>query len=129
MRRGGRCWSGGSTPCPDWRPGRHLRRGRGEPPPGSLDRVYGDDGTPFDPPDPDPRGLRLAGARIGGPLDLEHLETSVVVDLHSCEFDDEIMVRDARIPSLVLVDCVLRNATGTALNAQRLVARRRLHRL
>lgn len=32
-----------------------LRRGRGEPPPGSLDRVYGDDGVPYDPPDPDPR--------------------------------------------------------------------------
>lgn len=33
----------------------HLRRGRSDPAPGSLDRIHGDDGTPFDPPDPDPR--------------------------------------------------------------------------
>ena len=33
----------------------HLRRRRGEPPTTSLDRPQGDDGAPFDPPDPDPR--------------------------------------------------------------------------
>ena len=33
----------------------HLRRGRSEPPPGSLERAHGEDGAPFDPPDPDPR--------------------------------------------------------------------------
>ncbi len=33
----------------------HLRRGRSDPPHGSLDRIHGDDGAPFDPPDPDPR--------------------------------------------------------------------------
>lgn len=33
----------------------HLRRGRSDPSPGSLDRIHGDDGAPFDPPDPDPR--------------------------------------------------------------------------
>ncbi|AMV40724.1 RNA polymerase sigma factor [Planctomyces sp. SH-PL62] len=33
----------------------HLRRGRGEPPPTSIDRARGDDGAPFELPDPDPR--------------------------------------------------------------------------
>ena len=33
----------------------HLRRTRGEPAPASLDRPQGEDGCPFDPPDPDPR--------------------------------------------------------------------------
>lgn len=32
-----------------------LRRVRSDPAPGSLDRIHGTDGTPFDPPDPDPR--------------------------------------------------------------------------
>lgn len=33
----------------------HLRRQRSDPPPSSLDRIHGDDGSPFDPPDADPR--------------------------------------------------------------------------
>jgi RNA polymerase sigma-70 factor (ECF subfamily) len=33
----------------------HLRRGRNAPVPGSLDRIHGEDGSPYDPPDPDPR--------------------------------------------------------------------------
>jgi RNA polymerase sigma-70 factor (ECF subfamily) len=33
----------------------HLRRGRNGPALGSLDRIHGDDGGAYDPPDPDPR--------------------------------------------------------------------------
>lgn len=33
----------------------HLRRRRNDPTPGSIDRVHGEGGSPYDPPDPDPR--------------------------------------------------------------------------
>ena len=38
--------------------------------------------------DPDPRGLRLRGARISGPLDLENLTTEVDFELKDCLLEE-----------------------------------------
>ncbi|WP_369254302.1 hypothetical protein [Streptomyces sp. R35] len=72
--------------------------------------------------DPDPHGLRLRGARITGPLDLENLTTSVALELYSCLLTEGLVASDAHLPVLVLADCLLEHPDQPPLNAQRLTA-------
>jgi len=55
--------------------------------------------------DPDPRGLRLRGARIQGVLDLEQLVTDVSLELADCLIEDGIRAHDARLRGLWLHRC------------------------
>jgi hypothetical protein len=75
-------------------------------------------------PDPDPHGLRLRGARIAGPLDLENLTTSVGVELHDCLLGEGLVARDAKLPFLVLSGCRLGRPAQPPLDADRLTATR-----
>ena len=56
-------------------------------------------------PDPDPRGLRLRGARITGRLDLENLTTDVNLELEECLLEEGVLTRDARLASVILAGC------------------------
>jgi hypothetical protein len=56
---------------------------------------------------PDPRGVRLRGARITGTLDLTHVEAAVGMQLWGCCFDQPVLLRGAHLPWLSLTDsCV-----------------------
>jgi hypothetical protein len=50
----------------------------------------------------DPRGLRLRGARIIGPLDLARLVPVTGLELSSCAVDELVSLRGARLPWLTL---------------------------
>lgn len=52
--------------------------------------------------EPDPRGIRLRGARISGELDLSYINTTTGLFLVSCYLDQEIQLRDTHLPRLVL---------------------------
>jgi len=71
-------------------------------------------------PEPDPHGLRLRGARIAGQLDLEHLTTSVAVELRDCLLDQGLVASNARLPALVLSGCRLEHPSQPPLEAQEL---------
>ncbi|HEY3608875.1 MAG TPA: hypothetical protein VGL06_15335, partial [Pseudonocardiaceae bacterium] len=71
---------------------------------------------------PDPRGLRLKGARITDRLDLENITTTVALELESCLLVGGINARGAQLRDLSLVDCVIVAAAGPAVDAQRLSA-------
>jgi hypothetical protein len=70
--------------------------------------------------DPDPRGLRLRGARIVGRLDLENLSTAVALELHGCYLPEGLVARDASIPGLTVDDCLLEHSGEPPLAADRL---------
>jgi hypothetical protein len=57
--------------------------------------------------DPDPRGLRLRGARIRGRLDLDNLTTTVKLTLLDCLLDEGITAEAAHLPGLSLRRCLL----------------------
>ena len=61
----------------------------------------------------DPRGLRLAAARISGTLDLDRLASVVGIELSGCAFDEPVTMRGARLPWLTLFGTQL-----PALNAE-----------
>lgn len=88
--------------------------------------------------DPDPRGIRIRGARITGRLDLENVTSDVGLELIDCIIEDGIHAYGAKLPQLGLVGCLvigevnlggahlgllncegatLRNANGSALYA------------
>ncbi len=70
--------------------------------------------------DPDPRGLRLRGARISGPLDLENLTTEVDFELKDCLLEEGLIARDARLFTLGLTGCQLEHPAEPPLDAARL---------
>jgi hypothetical protein len=55
--------------------------------------------------DPDPRGLRLRGARIRGRLDLDLVDTTVALELVDCLLDHGVTAEQAHIPVLRLRRC------------------------
>jgi hypothetical protein len=67
--------------------------------------------------DPDPRGLRLRGARIVGRLDLENLTTDVRLDLADCFLGEGVVARDARLASLALAGCLVEHPTESPVDA------------
>jgi hypothetical protein len=54
---------------------------------------------------PDPRGLRLRGARIVGQLDLDGVCTTIWFSLHDCDVAAPIRLRGAELPLLDLNGC------------------------
>lgn len=66
--------------------------------------------------DPDPRGLRLRGARIRGRLDLDRLDTSIVLELEDCLLDQGLTADWARLPALLLHRCRLSHPERPALS-------------
>ena len=72
-------------------------------------------------PDPDPRGLRLEGARITGRLDLENVTTDVNLELTNCLLEEGIFAGDARLASVVLAGCrILHSGDHPALDGTQL---------
>ena len=67
--------------------------------------------------DPDPRGLRLQGARISGRLDLENLRTDVNLQLKDCFLEEGVFARDARLASVSLMGCQLEHPAEPPLSA------------
>jgi hypothetical protein len=57
---------------------------------------------------PDPRGVRLRGARITGTLDLTHVEAAVGMELRNCSFDHPVVLEGAHLPWLTLTDSCVR---------------------
>ncbi|MFP3943145.1 MAG: hypothetical protein ACLFWF_04595, partial [Alphaproteobacteria bacterium] len=45
----------------------------------------------------DDRGVRLKGAKIAGPLDLEVVDYDLPIEIEDSEFDSEIILKDARL--------------------------------
>ena len=70
--------------------------------------------------DPDPRGLRLRGARIRGRLDLDNLATTVELTLVDCLLGEGITAEAAHLPGLSLRRCLLTHASKPALCADEL---------
>jgi len=78
---------------------------------------------------PDPRGLRLRGARIRGRLDLAFITSSVPVALNDCVFEEGLNAVDARLPLLDLEGCLIAHPTeipfiASGLNSSELSLRR-----
>jgi hypothetical protein len=67
--------------------------------------------------DPDPRGLRLRGARISGRLDLDNLNTTVKLTLLDCLLDEGVTAEAAHLPGLSLRRCLLAHTSKPALYA------------
>jgi hypothetical protein len=71
-------------------------------------------------PPPDPKGLRLRGARISGRLDLENLTTNVWLELEDCFLPEGLLARDANLPGLSLAGCLLEHPSEPPLDAARI---------
>jgi hypothetical protein len=67
---------------------------------------------------PDPHGLRLQGARITGPLDLDNLTTDVNLELRDCLLEEGVLARDARLASVSLAGCLLEHPAEPPLYAE-----------
>jgi hypothetical protein len=70
--------------------------------------------------DPDPRGLRLRGARIRGRLDMDNLTTTVKLTLLDCLLDEGITAEAAHLTGLSLRRCLLTHLSKPALYADEL---------
>jgi hypothetical protein len=66
---------------------------------------------------PDPRGLRLRGARITGRLDLAFITSAVPVVLNDCVLPEGLNTVDARLPHLDLEGCLIEHPTEVPLIA------------
>jgi uncharacterized protein YjbI with pentapeptide repeats len=64
------------------------------------------------------RSLRLRGARISGPLDLEHLELARPVMLQDCCFAEPVKLRQARAADVRLPGCHLPNLQAAQLEVR-----------
>ncbi|WP_074309534.1 hypothetical protein [Micromonospora cremea] len=76
--------------------------------------------------DPDPRGLRLRGARIAGQIDLENITSDVALELRDCLLPSGVNLRNARLSAVALTGCRIEQADGSvdaALDATRCAAR------
>ena len=70
--------------------------------------------------DPDPRGLRLRGARIVGRLDLDHVTSAIPLTMVSCHLQEGAELAGAKLPAVGLRECLIEHADQTALLAPRL---------
>lgn len=66
----------------------------------------------------DPRGVRLCGAHVDGPLDLEGVSTDRILHLRGCYIPDGVIARDAQLAVLRIDRCWL----DRPLSGERLVA-------
>lgn len=64
---------------------------------------------------PDPRGVRLHGARIIGTLDLTHVEAAVGMQLRGCSFDHPVLLEGAHLCWLTLIGSCLPALHGAGL--------------
>ena len=71
--------------------------------------------------DPDPRGLRLRGARIVGRLDLNHVTSAIPLTMVSCHLRDGAELADAKFPAVGVRECLIEHADQTPLLAPRLM--------
>jgi hypothetical protein len=71
------------------------------------------------------KGIRIDGATIAGPLDLQSGVTAVPLSLFDCEFDEIVIVRDAELKSLGLRGCRLQDldAHGVRVHGPLLLSR------
>ena len=70
--------------------------------------------------DPDPRGLRLCGARIIGRPDLANVTSRVSLELVDCLLEEGIAARCANLTALTLTRCRLEHPTLPPLDGERL---------
>ncbi|XVV10876.1 hypothetical protein ACQP2X_39460 [Actinoplanes sp. CA-131856] len=76
--------------------------------------------------EPDPRGLRLRGARIAGRLDLENIVSDLALTLSGCFLPDGLILRDARLFVVALSECRIGHPIGSTdapIDGIRLTAR------
>lgn len=71
-------------------------------------------------PDADPHGLRLRGARVEGPLDLENIVTDVHLELVDCHLTEGVVARDAHLASLILTGSVVEHPKTPPVSADRI---------
>ncbi|MGI5521101.1 hypothetical protein ACQEUX_09100 [Micromonospora sp. CA-259024] len=64
--------------------------------------------------EPDPRGLRLRGARIVGQIDLENVTSDLALELRDCLLPDGVNLRNARLSAVALSGCRIEQAPGSA---------------
>ncbi|HTA09528.1 MAG TPA: hypothetical protein VK836_13500 [Streptosporangiaceae bacterium] len=69
---------------------------------------------------PDPRGVRLRGARISGRLDLDYLIATIPLSLTDCVLPDGIAASGATLPALLLRGSLLTHRDLPPLGAARL---------
>ncbi len=69
---------------------------------------------------PDPRGIRLRGARISGRLDLNYLTATIPLSLTDCLLPDGIVASSATLPALILRGSLLAHRDLPPLVARRL---------
>lgn len=69
---------------------------------------------------PDPRGLRIRGARIAGSLDLAQVTSEIRLVLDHCLLAEGVMARDARLAPITLTNCRIEHPTDAAFDADRL---------
>src|SRR5580693_6111976 len=70
---------------------------------------------------PDPRGIRLRGARISGRLDLNYLTATIPLSLTDCLLPDGIVASSATLPALILRGSLLAHRDLPPLGAEGLV--------
>lgn len=58
--------------------------------------------------DPDPRGLKLANAKVEGELDLRYCEISFPIEFNDCSFEEPFLLHSATLGELSLRKCRLR---------------------
>jgi hypothetical protein len=68
--------------------------------------------------DPDPRGLRLRGARIDGVFDFEYLTSTVAIELIRCVLASGVIARGATLPAVTFEKCWLGHRSQPSLNAE-----------
>jgi hypothetical protein len=66
----------------------------------------------------DPRGVRIWGARITGPFDLNYVRASVGLELVNCVIDEIVELEDARLPRLRLTGSSVRRVDGEGLQVE-----------
>lgn len=64
----------------------------------------------------DPRGVRITGMRVVGQLDLDHVTTTVRLELTACALPEPISCRQARLRDLVLDDSQLAGLVANGLH-------------
>lgn len=52
----------------------------------------------------DPRGIRLHGARVVGPLELDYVTAPVGLELVDCDIEERVVLAEASLPRLVLTE-------------------------
>jgi adhesin HecA-like repeat protein len=68
---------------------------------------------------PDPRGVRLRGARITGTLDLTGVEAAAGIELRGCSFDHPVLLENAHLPWLTLTGSCVPALSGDGLQVDR----------